>query len=358
MDELVRVFHGGMVKENGEFENMVEDIELFDSPPLLKDLVDRVVSKHSCGIDEISLRGRFDCGKARAHYVLMTLESEMHWRKYKDIVARANVICLEVVVEITRRIRLEEPVGRVDEIPFPIENMTQESTFVEDVPNPTCASDYDMAVASDHLGLDSFEAQDDMDAADDDDISLGTEDSEYDNSDEDDDGEDTGVEEREGNGVEAQVEQENDAGDGANTIDDDQRFIYTAEELRMLKLAHVEVPAVSNAKDLSRIDRAICDSTIFESECVIDSDCPEIRKGMKFNSLPELQFFLADYAVRHHRPFYVVHSDKRVRYDVLCKQGCLWGVWARIVSGTGQWKITNVKQPHTCASSKPKQVHA
>ena len=58
MDELVRVFHGSMVKENGEFENMVEDIELFDSPPLLKDLVDRVVSKHSRGIDEISLRGQ------------------------------------------------------------------------------------------------------------------------------------------------------------------------------------------------------------------------------------------------------------------------------------------------------------
>ena len=37
MDELVRVFHGGMIKENGEFENMVEDIERFDSPPLLKD---------------------------------------------------------------------------------------------------------------------------------------------------------------------------------------------------------------------------------------------------------------------------------------------------------------------------------
>ena len=62
-----------MVKENGEFENMVEDIELFDSP-LLKDLVDRVVSKHSCGIDEISLRDRFDYGKARAHYVILTLD--------------------------------------------------------------------------------------------------------------------------------------------------------------------------------------------------------------------------------------------------------------------------------------------
>jgi len=68
----------------------------------------------------------------------------------------------------------------------------------------------------------------------------------------------------------------------------DERFSYTAEKLRMLKLAHVEVPAVSNAKDLSRIHRAICDSYIFESESVIDSDSPKIRKGMKFNSLPEL----------------------------------------------------------------------
>ena len=62
---------------------MVEDIQLLDSPPLLKDLVDRVISKHSCGIDEISLRDRFDCGKARAHYVLMTLESEMHWESIR-----------------------------------------------------------------------------------------------------------------------------------------------------------------------------------------------------------------------------------------------------------------------------------
>ena len=70
----------------------------------------------------------------------MTLESEMHWRKYKDIVARANVVCLEVVVEITCRTRLEEPVGIVDEVPFRIENITQESTDVEDVPNLTCAN--------------------------------------------------------------------------------------------------------------------------------------------------------------------------------------------------------------------------
>ena len=56
MDELVRFFHEGMVKENGEFENMIEDVELFDSSPSFKDLVDRVVSKHFCGIDGITLR--------------------------------------------------------------------------------------------------------------------------------------------------------------------------------------------------------------------------------------------------------------------------------------------------------------
>jgi len=80
-----------------------------------------------------------------------------------------------------------------------------------------------------------------------------------------------------------QVEQENDDGDGSSASDEkisgdeecmdgsmgrainngDARFSYIAEELRMLKLAHIEVPAVSNAKDLSRFHKAICDSYIF-----------------------------------------------------------------------------------------------
>uniref|UniRef100_K3ZZK0 Aminotransferase-like plant mobile domain-containing protein n=1 Tax=Setaria italica TaxID=4555 RepID=K3ZZK0_SETIT len=69
---------------------------------------------------------------------------------------------------------------------------------------------------------------------------------------------------------------------------------------------------------------------------------------MKFNSLEELKFFLADYAVRLHRPFSVVHSDKNLRYNVMCKQGCHWRVWSRLISSTGQWRISNVVQPHTC----------
>ena len=65
MDRLVRLFNGGVVKDNGEFENMDEDVELFDTRPSLKDVLDRVTTKFACGVDEVTLRGRFDCGKAR-----------------------------------------------------------------------------------------------------------------------------------------------------------------------------------------------------------------------------------------------------------------------------------------------------
>jgi hypothetical protein len=68
------------VKENGEFENMSEDLELFDGPPCFEDLVGRVTLKFVCLRDEVQLRGCFDCGKARLHYVMMKLNSESHWK--------------------------------------------------------------------------------------------------------------------------------------------------------------------------------------------------------------------------------------------------------------------------------------
>jgi hypothetical protein len=53
----------------------------------------------------------------------------------------------------------------------------------------------------------------------------------------------------------------------------------------------------------------------------------------------------------------MVHSDKNLRYDIMCKQGCLCRVWSRVVKNTEKWRITRVVQPHTCSSVKPKQVH-
>jgi hypothetical protein len=88
------------------------------------------------------------------------------------------------------------------------------------------------------------------------------------------------------------------------------------------------LPFVRNDKDLSRIDRAICDSTMLFTEGIIFTGKPEIHEKMLFDSLDELKFFLADYAVKHYRPFTVVHSDRNLRYEVVCKQGCMWRVWA------------------------------
>jgi hypothetical protein len=129
MDCLVRMFHGGLVKENREFENMTESVETFDGPPTFKDVVDCAMVNYGVGMHEVTFRGRFDCGKARAHYVLMSLSSEENWNQYKKVVGQANVSCLEVVVNIITR----GPSGNVnmnEEVPLEVQNGTQESTIL------------------------------------------------------------------------------------------------------------------------------------------------------------------------------------------------------------------------------------
>lgn len=239
------MFDGGIVKENGEFENMNEVVELFDAPPTFKDLVDRAMRKYGCRVDEITLRGRFDYGKARPHYVVMNLALESNWKQYKMVVEHANVVCLEVIVEIFCIL------GRMDKY-----------------------------------------------------------------------------------------------------------FSYTHNKLRLLKECDVKLPFVPNAKDISMVHKAICESTMVNFEGIPFSKSPVIKKRMKFNSLEKLKFFLVDYAVRLHRSFSVVHSNKNLRYDVMCKQGCLWHVWSWIIRSTRQWRISKVVQPYTCHSSQPKGVHS
>lgn len=76
MDCLVCLFHGRIVKENGELENMQEVVEVFEVDQSFQDIVHLARSNFSCeGVDEIILRGRVDCGKARACYMLMNLAS-------------------------------------------------------------------------------------------------------------------------------------------------------------------------------------------------------------------------------------------------------------------------------------------
>ena len=184
MDRLVRFFDGGVVKQNGELENMNESIEIFDGPPSFSDLVDRVMRKYGYRVDEMSLRGRFDCGKARAHYVLMKLASDANWKHYKDVVHEANVACLEVIVEI---VRMPGPnVVMREEVAVVNRNGTQESEMLHHVLGET-ERDFDLAIANDDFPNNIFER--DEANIDDDDISMGSEDSEF---------EDDGVEDVEG----------------------------------------------------------------------------------------------------------------------------------------------------------------
>ena len=63
-----------------------------------------------------------------------------------------------------------------------------------------------MTVASDHFDNGTFEEEDDRGAGEDDGVSLGSEDNEYDSSDDDDDEKGTGEEEPEGNAMSPQAE--------------------------------------------------------------------------------------------------------------------------------------------------------
>ena len=119
--------------------------------------------------------------------------------------------------------------------------------------------------------------------------------------------------------------------------------------MRLLKQANVHLPSVPNGKDISRADKAVCNSAFISWEGQNESEDPQIHKGMIFDTLQELQFFMAEYAVKFYRLFTVVHSDKNLRYDVMCKQGCLWRVWSRHVWSTGKWRVSRVVQSHTCS---------
>jgi len=77
MDCCVQVFYRGSVtKEDGMFEDTEEELEWFDERPSFNDLCVRLNAKFG---SNFTLKGRFDSGKTREHFVLMPLPNEGHW---------------------------------------------------------------------------------------------------------------------------------------------------------------------------------------------------------------------------------------------------------------------------------------
>jgi len=78
------------------FEDMKEELEWFDEPPSFNDLCVHLNAKFG---SDFTLKGRFDTGKTRAHYILMPLCDPAHWSRYTRVLQGSNVPMAEVVVE-------------------------------------------------------------------------------------------------------------------------------------------------------------------------------------------------------------------------------------------------------------------
>ncbi|KAF8673682.1 hypothetical protein HU200_048430 [Digitaria exilis] len=110
---------------------MRQQISRFHRPPSFDDLVVQVNELFKVEREQwdICLRGRFDAGEKRAHYVLIPIATEDNWMFYKDVVKGSQVNVAEIVVDFcTRGIGGYEVIQDDD----PMEHLTQEHLTPQD----------------------------------------------------------------------------------------------------------------------------------------------------------------------------------------------------------------------------------
>ncbi|KAF8680761.1 hypothetical protein HU200_045606 [Digitaria exilis] len=294
---LVRWFHSGVVKENREFENMKDVTRMFEVAPCLHEIVECARSHFSCGVDdEISLKGRVDCGRERAAYALLDLKTDVEWDQFKRLVEQASVPYLDMVVTSRKTVGRE---GGTELVP---QLGTQEST-ISQLGIGVIQQEIEPDTAHDYFPNDAFEREEAEDD-DDDDISEGS-----------DGGDDNDGYESEGEELER--DSAPPPGDSHHVVPppvptnicpphDNDTFVrhmadgahkrgsvtYTARELDLLKQCHVEIPHVVNDKDISCVDRAICETTLVhaEDEGLPQCETPKIEARKKFDTFEDLKF--------------------------------------------------------------------
>jgi hypothetical protein len=91
------------------------------------------------------------------------------------------------------------------------------------------------------------------------------------------------------------------------------------------------------------MDMAVCDTSLqMCRKSLYDHENEILSKGMIFNTMSKMKLFLQDYAVYHHRPYTVTHSDQELRYHVICKNGCMCRLNARKRQSDGKWRISKM----------------
>jgi hypothetical protein len=82
--------------------------------------------------------------------------------------------------------------------------------------------------------------------------------------------------------------------------------------LRVLKANLINLQDFPNNKDISHIESAVCDSAIVDDEGNPRVEVEVIKTGQLFETLDVMKSFFQDYAVRHHRSYYMAKSNKDV----------------------------------------------
>jgi hypothetical protein len=127
----------------------------------------------------------------------------------------------------------------------------------------------------------------------------------------------------------------------------------------LLQRALIEhAPVMPDYRDLSQEHWVIaCGLGFDESVSLINHDNVIIWKGIIFKTIDAMEIWLAEYALFHHRPFMVKHSDENKRYVLTYRHGCPWTVHGRKEKNCS-WRIISVVQPHTCLTNVDDMNHA
>ena len=363
-----------------------EEPLVFDTSPSYEDVVAKVrqVLKWMDTNVDVKLIGRYDVGVgAKSRLKSMPITSDLHWDVYKEKVSQSEDKSLELFATKVESPRFTFDLNR--HVSSPMDDMSErtmvplvEHRVVVDAPNvypparprvpsikanevelyapnassqpPTSQANEVEVIASDGV------IQEDEDAYD------------------DDEEQEEGFHGNDVGDLDAYIAQkdmdrdlpfrrqyayDSDDEGPVEQLDEDG---FTKEENQI----HFELTGLQKRthlfKDLSLAHKAVVDGGM-RMTAIEPTPCPDpgeprvenedenayLKKGVKFLSLPMLKFWLSDYAIRNHRPFYVEHSDMKLRYTVKCEQeGCPWKVRARKLKETEEWVLKSCVATHRC----------
>jgi hypothetical protein len=134
---------------------------------------------------------------------------------------------------------------------------------------------------------------------------------------------------------------------------------YTDDELRALKLKLINLQEYLNHKDISDIGSTVCDSAIVDDEGNPRVQEEAIKRVNYLSRSTPSSSFLRLHCMS---PSTILCGQvkKDVRYIIRCQiSSCSWGVWLRRMKNEiHNWRMSRVKQPHTCGTSKVWNVHS